>query len=78
MLCDKRAFSNANGEPTRGEPLASIFNEAGIPVGVLGGYPLDLRGEWGDDVPMIVIGSRMPIPPEPPYFGADLAANAKL
>lgn len=78
LLCDKHAFSNPDGEPTGGEPIASIFNEAGIPVLVLGGYPGDLRGEWGDDVPMIVIGCRMPIPPETPYLGPGLASAQLL
>ena len=70
ILCDKRAFSNPDGAPT-GEPLAAIFNEAGIPVAILAGYPMDLRGEWSDDVPMIVIGSRV-LPPEPAYLGPGL------
>jgi hypothetical protein len=74
ILCDKRAFSNPDGTPTNGEPLASIFNEAGIPVSILGGYPMDLRGEWGDDIPMIVIGNRVLSPEQPAYLGPGLAS----
>jgi hypothetical protein len=77
ILCDKRAFSNPDGAPTNGEPLASIFNGAGIPVAILGGYPMDLRGEWGDDVPMIVIGSSV-LSPEPAYLGPGLASARVL
>jgi hypothetical protein len=72
ILCDKRAFSNPDGAPTGG-PLASIFNDAGIPVSISTGYPMDLRGEWGDDIPMIVIGNRV-LSPEPAYLGPEFAS----
>jgi hypothetical protein len=72
FVCDKRAYFNPDGEPTSGEPLFSILNEAGIPVsGVVAGYPQDLRNGDDDpmDIPMIVIGGRFPIPPKEPYLG---------
>jgi hypothetical protein len=75
MIYDKLAFSNPNGEPTNGEPLFSILNEAGIPIiSVLARCPMDLFNET-PDVPIIIIGGRFLVPPSPPYFGADIPSS---
>jgi hypothetical protein len=74
FVCDRRAFSNPDGEPTNGEPLVSIFKEAGIPLdGISAVRPMDLP-EDNPDVPMIVIGGRFIIPPNPPYLGPNNSA----
>jgi hypothetical protein len=68
ILCDKNARFNPGGEPT--EPLGAILREAGIWNGpLLFGLPGDLRSKASDEIPMLIIGSRWPIPPVPPYTG---------
>jgi hypothetical protein len=71
FICDRLAFHNPNGAATNGEPLFSAFNDAGIPMsGIVGVLPMDFP-EIPADIPIIVIGGRFVIPPNPPYLGSD-------
>jgi hypothetical protein len=68
MLFDALAFANPHGEPTGGEPLASVLKEAGLwDGGLMSVMPLDISGPL--DVPMFMVGGRFPLPPKPPYLG---------
>jgi hypothetical protein len=74
FICDKFAFHNPTGKPTNGEPLKSVLEEAGIPVGVSGAVPGDLISRVPLTVPIIVIGGRFVVPPTLPFLGAGEAA----
>lgn len=76
FLVDNLAFSNPNGKPTNGEPLISIFKEAGIPMngGIAAVRPRDLSS-IPPEVPIIVIGGRFTLPPKDPYLGHAIAGE---
>ncbi len=77
FICDRRAFVNPDGEPTKGEPLRSILIEAGIPIpGLAARYPGDLCSNPADqgDVPMVVISGRFAVEPNEPYLGPNEVA----
>jgi len=68
MLFDRHAFHQPDGEPTRGEPIASVFREAGIDCAALiARMPSDIGAP--EDIPMIVIGGRPhPVAPSAPSY----------